>query len=125
MNVPLVFADTSEGEVVGLVDSGRLFVDLIESSESAMALGKRWGVIVAYVTYILYFAKELIDGVRSNQRKKLFTEEFKAKQEQSRHICAFCGATEKSNPELSFRYCSQTGKCYGGCSKCENSSDRK
>ena len=111
--------------MVGLADSGRLSIDLIESKRSAMALGQRWGVIVAFVTYLLFFTKDLIDGVRAKQRKKVFTEEFEAKQEQARHICAFCGATEKSHPELSFRYCSMTGKCYGGCSKCENSSDRK
>ncbi|MFL2877026.1 MAG: hypothetical protein ACJZ86_04165, partial [Pontiellaceae bacterium] len=69
---------------------------LLNPSESAIVLGQRWGVIVAFITYLLFFAKDLIDGVRANQRKKVFTQEFETRQEQARHICAFCGATDKS-----------------------------
>lgn len=98
---------------------------LLNPGEGAAAMGQRWGVMVAFATYLLFFAKDLIDGVRATQRRKVFTEEYEAKQEQARHICSYCGATEKSHPELRFRYCSVTGKCYGGCSDCENSSDRK
>lgn len=35
----------------------------------------------------------------------------------TRHKCAICGATDKSNPELSFRFCS---KCNGNYEYCEN-----
>ena len=98
---------------------------LLNPGEGAAAMGQRWGVMVAFATYLLFFAKDLINGVRATQRRKVFTEEYEAKQEQARHICSYCGATEKSHPELRFRYCSVTGKCYGGCSDCENSSDRK
>ena len=40
--------------MVGLVDGGRLFIDLIESSKSAVAMGERC-VIVAFVTYLLFY----------------------------------------------------------------------
>jgi len=33
-----------------------------------------------------------------------------------RHQCRTCGRTEKTDPELSFRYCS---KCAGSCCYCE------
>ena len=75
-----------------------------------MALGQRWGVIVAFVTYLLFFCEGFNRWSSSESAKKVFTEEFQAKQEQARHICSFCGATEKSHPELSFRYCSPDGK---------------
>jgi hypothetical protein len=98
---------------------------LLNPSDGAIAMGQRWGVMVAFATYLLFFAKDLLDGIRATQRRKVFTEEYEVKQEQARHICAYCGATEKSHPELRFRYCSVTGTCYGGCPDCENSSGRK
>ena len=114
-----------KGEVVGLADSGRLFIDLIESKRECNGIGSALGRDSGLRDVSPFFCEGFNRWSSSESAKKVFTEEFEAKQEQARHICAFCGATEKSHPELSFRYCSQTGKCYGGCSKCENSSDRK
>ncbi|OUX37037.1 MAG: hypothetical protein CBE26_04235 [Kiritimatiellaceae bacterium TMED266] len=85
---------------------------LLNPSAGAIAAGQRWGVITAFITYLLFFGGDLIAGVRAKQRKQVFTEDFEKVQTLTRHTCATCGSTEKSRPELGFRYCSVCGGCY-------------
>lgn len=58
-----------------------------------------------------------ISREQQKQRAQFRAKVKEAYKEQSRHKCAICGQTEKSAPDMSFRFCS---KCNGNYEYCEN-----
>jgi hypothetical protein len=68
----------------------------------------------AAVAFLLFFARDLASGVRYRQRKAAREREREAEAEKPRHVCHVCGKTDKSHPQLDFRYCSQCAgdQCY-------------
>jgi hypothetical protein len=69
----------------------------------------RLQIIAATGNFFLFFGADLARGVRSRQRAAARSAE-RAAAPGVRHRCRICGKTDKSNPELDFRYCS---KCAG------------
>ena len=74
--------------------------------------GERLCVLAAFATYLLFFGKNFLSMFHAKRRR----EKYHARQEKVAaaplHTCAECGATDKSNPERDFRYCSTCGKCF-------------
>jgi len=70
----------------------------------------RLQVVAATGNFFLFFGADLLRGVRSRQRATARAAERAAAASEVRHRCRICGKTDKSNPELDFRYCS---KCAG------------
>jgi hypothetical protein len=74
--------------------------------------GDRLCVVAAFANYLLFFGKDVLNNQKAGQRRKAFVAERAEVAEESMHTCAECGATDKSDPSIHFRYCSTCGKCY-------------
>ncbi len=74
--------------------------------------GSRLGVLATFINYGLFFGRDFLNNVKSGQRRKAFANERAVVAAQPLHTCTACGATDKSDPAKSFRYCSTCGKCY-------------
>lgn len=70
----------------------------------------RLQVIAATGNFFLFFWGDLLRGARSHQRAVARAADRAAAAVEVRHRCRICGKTDKTNPELDFRYCS---KCAG------------
>ncbi len=70
----------------------------------------RLQVIAATGNFFLFFGRDLVQGARSRRRSMARAADRVAAAGQARHRCRICGKTDKSNPELDFRYCT---KCAG------------
>lgn len=73
-------------------------------------LATRLQIGAAVITFFLFFGRDIVTGVRYRQRKMARQAERAAREEEPRHVCHVCGKTDKTHPELDFRYCS---KCDG------------
>ncbi len=71
-------------------------------------LAVKIAVLIAIANYLLFFGPEFVRTMRGNYRAHNRRREFENQVRPSdgpRHVCAVCGRTEVSNPELQFRYC--------------------
>ena len=75
-------------------------------------IGSRLGVVAAFTTYLLFFGKAFLSNVKSGQRRKAYHTQRAVVDAQPIHACAECGATDKSDASLGFRYCSTCGECF-------------
>ncbi len=66
----------------------------------------------ALCNYLLFFGKDIVRNLKASQRRRSFQAQSTALEGQPRHECAECGITEKNNPTMDFRYCSECGKCF-------------
>jgi len=84
-----------------------------------VAVGDKLGVVAAFLNYALFFGWDVVGNLSTARRRKAFYTQSAVMAEQPRHTCAECGITEKTHPDLHFRYCSSCGKCF-----CENHIDQ-
>ncbi len=75
-------------------------------------VGSRLCVVAAFANYLLFFGKNFLNNFKAGQRRKAYVAERAVADTQPIHICAECGASDKSDESLHFRYCSTCGKCY-------------
>ncbi|MCK4564992.1 MAG: hypothetical protein KAU94_10015, partial [Verrucomicrobia bacterium] len=75
-------------------------------------VGSRLCVVAAFANYLLFFGKNFLANVKAGQRRKAYHTERKVVEAQPFHVCAECGASDKSDGSLDFRYCSTCGKCF-------------
>ena len=87
---------------------------------SVPSLGWRLMIIAPVINYFLFFGRDLINGVKSKQRRAKFDAERKAIAEDTRHVCSVCGATEQSHPEREFRYKMLDGEAICICNVCRD-----
>lgn len=83
-----------------------------EGPGSAFVVGDKLAIIAAFANYLLFFGKDFVRGVKTGQRRKAFAAERVEVAQQSMHECATCGTTDKTAPDMHFRYCSTCGKCF-------------
>ena len=97
---------------------------------SITALGVQLGIVYGFVAGTQIIAAVLnmflffwFSRTRVSRKQKKRQKEFRAQFSQprpgsgiSQHKCVICGRTERTNPELTFRYCS---KCSGNREYCE------
>ncbi|MEN8254110.1 MAG: hypothetical protein ABFR33_01450 [Verrucomicrobiota bacterium] len=74
--------------------------------------GSRLCVVAAFANYALFFGKEFIKNVKATQRRNAYVAKRAEVAAQPLHVCAKCGASDKSDDTLHFRYCSTCGKCF-------------
>ncbi len=93
-----------------------MFVAALFQEESGPAVsfveGEKLGIIAAFANYLIFFGKTFFLSFRAGQRRKAFEAERAEVAAQPLHECAECGATDKSDPAMHFRYCSTCGKCF-------------
>ena len=78
--------------------------------------GIRLMVLAAIANYLIFFARDIFVSVRYGKRmivKK--SVQLARRDERPGHRCTTCGITEKSHPEMDFRYCPQCAGQYGYC----------
>jgi len=72
-------------------------------------------VLAAVSNYLLFFSRDILRRIRSGHRRMRVEARQVATQGQPFHRCRVCGVTDKSDPNMEFRYCS---KCAGTCCYC-------
>lgn len=73
--------------------------------------------LAAVANFLIFFTPDIFRRLRGARRQSVRRMEAAAQAEQAMHCCRECGATEKTNPELEFRYC---GSCAGAPCFCEH-----
>ncbi len=74
-------------------------------------------VIASIANFLVFFGRDLVRRMRTGHRRMVDRADRIKQQEIPRHRCLVCGVTNKSDPQMDFRYCS---KCAGGCCYCED-----
>lgn len=74
--------------------------------------GSRLCVLAAFANYLLFFGRSFLRNFKSGQRRKAFVAERSVAAAEPIHACAECGATDKIDETMHFRYCSTCGKCF-------------
>lgn len=74
--------------------------------------GSRLCVLATFANYLLFFGKGFAANLKAGRRRKAYQAELETVAERPLHTCAKCGATDKGDPDLEFRYCSTCGKCF-------------
>lgn len=70
----------------------------------------RLQIAASVSSFFLFFSADILRGMRHRQRTMAKRAERLATEEEPRHVCHVCGRTDRSHPQLDFRYCS---KCAG------------
>ncbi|MBM3853391.1 MAG: hypothetical protein FJ399_09570 [Verrucomicrobia bacterium] len=73
-------------------------------------LADRLQIGASVAAWLAFFGGDLVQTLRSGRRLAARRAERRAEEEQPRHTCHVCGRTDRSHPQLDFRYCS---KCAG------------
>ena len=73
-------------------------------------LADRLQIGASVVAFFVFFGPSMIHALRSGQRRVARRAERAVEEERPRHVCHVCGKTDRSHPDLDFRYCS---KCAG------------
>ena len=76
---------------------------------------ERLEVIAATGNFLLFFGGDLANGVGSRRRSLARAADRAAAAARPRHLCRICGKSDRTNPEMDFRYCS---KCAGDACYC-------
>lgn len=78
--------------------------------------GDRAMVLASVANFTLFFGRDIVNNVKAWRRRTAFHAERDAEADEPFHRCHTCGATDKSHPDMQFRYCS---KCEGDHAYCE------
>jgi len=73
-------------------------------------LGLRLQIAAPVITFLVFFGPDILLRLRSGRRQAERRAERAAEEIRARHVCHVCGRTDRTNPEMDFRYCS---KCAG------------
>lgn len=81
--------------------------------------GQKIIALVSVLNYFLFFGKEIVANTKKQSKSHVRKKQFNSKMNRSEsiHKCAVCGITEKDDPDMVFRYCSQCEGDYEYCSK--------
>ena len=72
-------------------------------------------VLAAISNFLLFFWPDLLQRVRGARRRMKMQSEAAALRDEPFHRCATCGKTDRSHPQLEFRYCDQCDGSPGYC----------
>jgi len=75
-------------------------------------LGTQLSILAAFLNYLIFFGKDFLGAFKAMRRRKVYHAQREAEAEKPIHVCTICGATDKNDPPLDFRYCSTCGKCF-------------
>lgn len=70
----------------------------------------RLQISAAVITFLIFFGSDMLQRLRQGQRVSTRRAQKVVEEAQPRHVCYVCGKTDRSHPQLDFRYCS---KCAG------------
>lgn len=61
---------------LGWITAIGYFLTLLNPSDSAIVVGKRWGVIIAFINYALFFGGDLISSIKAKRRRDQFLKDY-------------------------------------------------
>ena len=61
---------------LGWITAVGYFLTLLNPSDSAIVVGKRWGVIIAFINYALFFGGDLISSIKAKRRRDQFLKDY-------------------------------------------------
>jgi hypothetical protein len=73
-------------------------------------LATRLQIAASIGSFLIFFGGDLLQSIRQGRRTAARRAEAAAAESEPRHRCHVCGKTDRSHPQLDFRYCS---KCAG------------
>lgn len=73
-------------------------------------LSERLQIGASVISFLVFFGPDMVRTLRSGRRVAARRAERVVAETQARHTCHVCGKTDRSHPDLDFRYCS---KCAG------------
>jgi hypothetical protein len=77
----------------------------------------RLSVLAATGNFLLFFSREIVQRMktgRQHMQQQVRRSAFKGTDDEPRHKCVVCGKTDRSHPQMDFRYCSKCAndECY-------------
>jgi hypothetical protein len=74
-----------------------------------------YAVLSEVASFVVFFGPDIVRRAIRAPRKVILKQQARLAEKRPFHRCVACGITDKTNPEMEFRYCS---KCYGACGYC-------
>lgn len=74
-------------------------------------------VVASLANYLSFFGGDAWRRLRSGQRRAAFNAKAASRDRKPFHICQVCGLTDRMDPQMEFRYCSQCVGQRGYCSE--------
>lgn len=111
MQVLLFFFIPIKVKWMGIIAAVLMIVQFITGD-----LGTKLMILASFLNYILFFGPVLWDKIKYGRRKEQYFKKVnyhrpggkgKIIQDVAFHRCCICGKTEKDDPNMQFRYCSQ------------------
>lgn len=72
-------------------------------------------VTASVLNFFVFFGRDVLDHIFTGRRRMAWQAKNLVKKEEPFHRCRVCGITDKTHPQMEFRYCS---KCAGACGYC-------
>lgn len=95
---------------LALITTGLYAIRMIEGPWVVRAM-----VLAGVANYLLFFWRPFFDNLRHRNRRERFRRQVAAAAPETFHRCTACGKTEKDDPKLEFRVCTD---CEGGQEYC-------
>ena len=86
------------------------------------SIGQRIAFAAPFLCYLLFFKDALAQSVKAKKRRAKFDAERQSAAAETLHTCAICGATDRSHPDLDFRYKNIDGDHVAICENCRKQS---
>ena len=111
MQVLLFFFIPIKVKWMGIIAAALMIVQFITGD-----WGTKLMILASFLNYILFFGPILWDKIKYGRRKEQYFKKVNYRKEGSKgkiiqdvafHRCCICGKTEKDDPNMQFRYCSQ------------------
>ena len=72
-------------------------------------------VLASICNFLLFFAKDIVRKAKAGRRRMASQAQHMAVRGKAFHECAACGITDKTHPQMDFRYCSDCRPARGYC----------
>lgn len=72
-------------------------------------------VVASVSNFLLFFGAEIRDRMRYARRRMAAQAEAAARKEEAFHRCTVCGITDRTHPDMDFRYCTECKGSHGYC----------
>jgi hypothetical protein len=73
-------------------------------------------VLASVSNFLLFFAADIVARLKTGQRRMTYqAKQFTQKEKAYFHRCVVCGITDRSHPQMEFRYCSKCDGAQGYC----------
>ncbi len=86
------------------------------------SIGQRLAFAAPFLCYVLFFKDALARSLEAKKRRATYEAERREAADAALHICATCGASDKTHPERDFRYKTTEGDAVCICEACREQS---